>query len=168
MSLTEDRIKRFWAKVAIRGKNDCWYWKPAMKGKKKKWQSSRTFSLGHCKMAAPRVCMMITLGRDLKPGEHVLHDCPNGDDPRCVNPRHLYIGTHQDNMRDVAVKGQRKGMVFLRGTKNGSAKANDETVRWIRRLKRKGMSYTQLTNWFGISRCPLHRMVHFQSWKDVV
>ena len=63
-------------------------------------------------------------------GLHVLHKC---DNPKCVNPKHLKLGTHQDNMRDRDTKGRGANHV---GSKNGRATFSDNQVRAIRRDKR--------------------------------
>lgn len=53
-------------------------------------------------------------------GLHVLHRC---DNPRCVNPGHLRLGTHDDNMQDMYSKGRRAAATGLR---NGAAKLSDD------------------------------------------
>lgn len=63
-------------------------------------------------------------------GMQVLHDCPGGDNPLCVNPEHLWLGDHLANMADKVKKG--RGFHY---TPNGIAgKLNDEIVRRIRRM----------------------------------
>lgn len=57
---------------------------------------------------------------------HVLHRC---DNPRCVNPDHLFLGTNADNVADKVEKNR---SARLTGEKHPSAKLNEETVRWIR------------------------------------
>lgn len=59
----------------------------------------------------------------------VLHNCPAGDNPACVNVDHLWLGTARDNTQDMIAKGRR---AQLHGMKSGSAKLTDEAVKAIR------------------------------------
>jgi hypothetical protein len=61
------------------------------------------------------------------PGKQILHRC---DNPPCVNPNHLFVGTHADNMRDKVSKGRQRGAA--RGEANHNAKISDVDVDAIR------------------------------------
>src|ERR1019366_7994311 len=71
----------------------------------------------------------------------VLHNCPDGDNPACVNPAHLFIGTKADNNADITQKGRynhaRVGLVhelaYLRGEKHPNAKLTVKIIKAIRK-----------------------------------
>ena len=66
-----------------------------------------------------------TLNQPLTPGQCVLHRC---DNPKCINPEHLFVGTQADNMKDMAAKG-RGGAP--RGAKHLSAKLTEEQAKYV-------------------------------------
>lgn len=101
MKYSREDADRFWAKVEIKDNLSCWNWK-----------ASRTkagygkFSLGSGKgrsCVASRVSFEISNNSIIPDNLHVLHTC---DNPACVNPNHLFLGTHQDNMKDKVDKGR--------------------------------------------------------------
>jgi len=92
--------------------------------------------------------------------KHVLHKC---DTPHCVNPDHLFLGTHQDNMRDMAKKGR-----ACFGSKHRSAKLSPEQVIEIRRLYAMGGHTTRsLGAKYGVDGKHIHNIVTGKKWKIV-
>lgn len=80
---------------------------------------------------AHRISWLIHRGR-IPEGRQVLHKC---DTPSCVNPDHLFIGTHQDNMDDMKSKGRQVGH---KGEQNGSAKLTDQEACEIKLMLEEG------------------------------
>lgn len=96
--------ERFWDKVDKRGPDDCWVWQGA----------SASNGYGHLgdpergTVIAHVLSWEIEHGQRVPNGMCVLHDCPLGDNRKCVNPHHLWIGTKRDNTLDMIRKGRSK------------------------------------------------------------
>jgi len=97
-------------------------------------------------------------------GKKVLHKC---DNPPCVNPDHLYVGTQSDNVADMDRRGRRvrRGAV---GIRNGSAKLTPDAVQRMRALHRDGqMTYVELAREFGVSETTVHRTLTRRNWANI-
>ena len=94
---------------------------------------------------------------------HVLHSC---DVKNCVNPDHLWIGTHQDNMNDMVKKGRhRHRLKPRRGEENGQSKLTLEQVKNIRKLYATGkFSYRELAYNFNVCGANIGYIVNKKIW----
>jgi hypothetical protein len=115
-------LERFWAKVDIRGDDECWPWTAAVRNKREGYGA---FWLNGRHQPAPRVAMILS-GTYID-GMQVCHRC---DNPKCCNPKHLFLGTNLDNNQDKVLKGR-----HAFGSGNGNAKLTDAAVREIRAAK---------------------------------
>lgn len=134
--MTDTDPARFWAKV---NKTDsCWLWTAALSHGYGAiaWGSRR-------QMAAHRVAYELEIG-SIPTGMEVCHHC---DNPPCVNPAHLFIGTHADNMADMAAKGRSPSMA---NEKCGKTKLTDVEVDHIRLMAVQGMKQVEIARYFGI------------------
>jgi hypothetical protein len=91
-------------------------------------------------------------------GKAVLHIC---DEPTCVNPSHLRLGTQADNMKDMWSKGR-----GATGERSGGAKLSKKQVEDIRRLKSEGGRVGWLARFFAISHAQVSRIVSGDRWKS--
>lgn len=96
-SFIKNRKRSFWNRVAIGSDSDCWLWL----GDLSEWGYG-VFSVNHVGRGAHRVAYEYANG-PIPEGMKVCHRC---DVPPCVNPAHLFLGTHQDNMDDKVSKGR--------------------------------------------------------------
>lgn len=124
--------QRFWSHVAKKSPSECWLWTGScfVDG-----YGMITKAIG-CKTArAHRVSWYLANGRMPERSECVCHKC---DVRNCVNPAHLFLGSHEDNMRDAVSKGRMDSGESksrkIRGERNGNALLTDDQVREIKRL----------------------------------
>ena len=116
----------------------CWIWMNSLAG-----NGYGTIKTGVKSERAHRVSWQLHKG-DIPQDMHVLHRC---DVPCCVNPDHLWLGTHAQNMLDRDDKGRRTPP---RGSAHTLAKLNAEQVAIIYRAS--GKSLRQLARHFGVTK----------------
>lgn len=135
----------FWSRVDVRGVNDCWEWQGA---KHPAGYGSFRFEKHHI---ASRLAYEWMYGED--PGEmHVCHRC---DNPPCVNPRHLFLGTNADNVADKV----RKGRVPKTRAKITGRQADE-----IRRLREEGTPVREIAQEYGVCESNVYYILRGDSW----
>ena len=94
-------------------------------------------------------------------GMQVNHHC---DNPRCVNPAHLFLGTQRDNILDAMNKGRITGPPDHHGEKNWSAKLTWERVAQIRKQYSMGLSQYALARIYDVSRSAINHITSGRGW----
>lgn len=148
--------ERFWAKVVKT--EGCWLWVGStnQNGYGRLSRGGRGSGL----VAAHRFSYERTYG-PVPPDKEVLHKC---DNPPCVRPDHLFVGTQQVNMDDMASKGRRKAP-HLHGQDNGRAKLTVKEVGEIRRRFALGDSRSVLARQYKVRWRVIDRIVKGKAWK---
>jgi DNA-binding CsgD family transcriptional regulator len=150
-----DAIARFWPKVDRGAPDTCWNWQGA-----KNPEGYGHFRLGGKVMLAHRFSILAD-GSPLTADKLVLHCC---DNPSCVNPRHLRVGTHRENMAERNMKGRARGG-SLTGSRHPGAKLTGAQVAEIRALAAgKVMSQRLIGERFGISQPHVSALLNYKSW----
>jgi len=146
--------KRFFTKV--RKTKGCWYWTAG-----KFADGYGAFGLDNKTQRAHRVSWIIYNGRIPK-GLCVLHRC---DNPSCVNPKHLWLGTNSDNMHD---RDRKKRNGNTRGENSGTARLIQKQVVTIRKLySTKNIFQRELAKRFNVSRPHISDIVNRKKWSHV-
>jgi hypothetical protein len=97
-------------------------------------------------------------------GMFVCHRC---DNPPCVNPSHLFLGTNLDNHRDMWAKG-RGFRAVVTGERHYKSRVTVQQVLEIRRRVAQGETQRSLAKEFGLSTTGLHHIARGDSWKDII
>lgn len=94
-------------------------------------------------------------------GIQVCHRC---DNPPCVNPDHLFLGTQADNIADMIAKGRH---VAVRGAASPHAKLTEEAVSSIRKLRAQGVTLQELAEMYGVALQNISMAANRKSWRHL-
>ncbi|RZN19478.1 HNH endonuclease [Bradyrhizobium sp. Leo121] len=136
MNQMESITDRLMAKADVDERTGCWNWTGGSNGHGygRAWANGRMVS-------AHRLSFELHCGQ-IPDGLHVLHSC---DNRACINPAHLFLGTHAENIADRNAKGRQ-----ARGSANGRAKITEADVIAIRAAT--GVVQRELATQYGICR----------------
>ena len=154
---TMEQLDAFYACVGRKQPNGCILWLgPASRG-------YGHFNYGGGQVKAHRFAYALVCG-DIPDGMKVLHNCPGGDNPTCINPAHLFLGTQRANVLDMMSKGCAPNR---KGEAHGRAKRTDEGIRRIRQRLRAGDSLSEIARDEGVSKSAVARIGQGKGWKHV-
>ena len=140
-------LARFWALVNRSEAKGCWPFTGYVAS-----HGYGQFSYGDVRVRAHRFSWLMSRG-PIPEGYNVCHHC---DNPRCVNPNHLFLGLQRDNMHDAVRKGRKRAW--------GLQKLNADQVREIRALCAAGALQRDVAARFGIARNTVSGIVNRKSW----
>jgi hypothetical protein len=154
MIYTDKDIKRFWKKV---NKTDsCWNWSNCIIG-----HGYGGFKINRKIIRAHRFSWLLYFG-EIPIRMLVCHKC---DNPKCVNPEHLFLGTNKDNTNDMIQKGRGNK---AKGEKQGFSKLTEEQVINIRKEYIEGnISYSKLSKKYNVVFGTIAAVLTNKTWKHI-
>jgi hypothetical protein len=150
--------QRFWRFVDKKETEQCWHWKSAIgsRGYGIFWVGGKRRN-----EFAHRVSYRLNKG-EIPQGLVVMHAC---DNPKCVNPHHLSIGTYSDNTKDSVRKG-RAGCLRRKGYLSTSTKMHENTVMRIKLLEGV-IPRSRLAHLTGINEWSIRAITEGKNWKHL-
>lgn len=164
--------ERFWEKVdKSAGPDGCWIWRAHLDK-----DGYGTFTPDHIPIGAHRFSYELIYGF-IPQGIFVCHNCPGRDNPSCVNPKHLWLGTNSDNLKDASSKGvkigwHKTGIVpnlkpeLRRGELVKHSKLKTIDVVLIRELADK-LSNTKIARMFNIDQGHVSNIINQKRWSHI-
>jgi len=149
--------QRFFASWA-QDENGCWNWLGSLSPR-----GYGRIKVGDKNYRSHRYSWATENGRQIPDGMVVCHAC---DNPKCVNPTHLFIGTMADNVADCVRKGrhargERLAHPRARGEKNGNSRLTEQQVN---RIKSDGRPQRVIAAEFGVSQTAIWAIKNGRMW----
>lgn len=146
---------RFWSKVFVQGEDDCWPYTEYCDH-----DGYGQFSLNKGKCLAHRLAYIIKYGyTDLQ----ICHSC---DNPPCCNPKHLFAGSNQDNIRDLVRKGRHSSLMNF-GEAGSNAVLTEAKIKEIRSKHALGCTQATLATEYNVHKVTIFKVVNRKTWKHI-
>lgn len=145
---------RFWSNVEKTDEQQCWHW---LRHKNKLGYG--VVGVGRKTALAHRVAYELVRGK-IPNGMLVCHRC---DNPSCVNPSHLFLGTDKDNMADCISKGRRAS---CRWESNGRARLTRIQVAEIKSRYKNGETILELATQYPVGKSQIYNIVSGSQWRE--
>lgn len=154
VTLSTKDIGRFFSFFDHSKFTECWNWNGSKCGRKLYGK----FHIKEKGYYSHRISWMIYFGH-IDDNKIILHKC---DNPSCVNPNHLSMGSQMDNVTDMYKKGRDR---HASGERNGNAKLSLKSVAEIRRLhSSEKMTQRKIAALFGISQTTVWHILKNHIW----
>jgi hypothetical protein len=159
-------VEKFWARVDVRGEDECWPWLAAQSGPNR--HAGRGYGSFAVRkgltMGAHRFSALLHYGPYHR-HTVVMHTC---DFPPCVNPRHLRLGDRQQNMDDMKAKGRARSHPGEEcwSAKLTNAQAAEIRQRYVRGYAGRGGNSKELAEEFGVSVETVQRIGNGRSYRQ--
>lgn len=153
--------ERLFAKITVNPVTQCWEWQGTIAATGYGQLTLATGKSGGKAASTHRLSWQEFRG-PIPDGLWVLHKC---DVKRCINPDHLFLGTHTDNVRDCIAKG---GWPSRQGENGAMAKLTNAKVRLIRKLCAIGRTQASFARRFKVNPSAVSRAVRGETWRNVL
>jgi len=147
-------LERFNEKYVINEETDCWEWTDYLNP-----DGYGRLQINKTSIGAHRVAYELFIG-PIPDGLFVLHSC---DNPPCVNPLHLFLGTTQDNTQDKINKNRQQ-----KGEADRYSKLTEQEVLEIRaRYTTGGITHKQLADNYNVTPGTIYFVVNKITWTHI-
>lgn len=133
----------------------CWNWTGTLFNKR-----YGRFSAGKCGLSAHKVSFVLHTGTKAGNG-FVCHTC---DNPQCINPEHLYLGSAATNAEDRRDRGRQQDQ---RGSKNPYAKLTEKQVQQIKAALRAKVRQNRLAIQYRVSKSTINLIALGRIWTQI-
>lgn len=152
--------ERFWSRVLVpEDKSRCWVWFGANSNGYGNFNRMNKQNI-----LAHRFSWELHKG-PIPDGLFVMHMC---DNPSCVNPNHLKLGTNKENSHDSVAKGRITNRPAVTGENNSKTNLDERHVKLIRLAAMRGIPAKEISDILGLSYEGLRGIIKGRTWKHIL